>query len=89
MVLDNSTVAVADFKGYVHWLDKTTGAFAGRAEAGGERVSNPPVAMGNRVLVINDEGRVTRVQHVADCAGVWPPRVRSQKAAPAPPKRRR
>jgi outer membrane protein assembly factor BamB len=59
VVLDNSTVAVADYKGYVHWLDKSTGAFAGRAQAGGERVSNPPVAIGNRVLVINDEGRVT------------------------------
>jgi outer membrane protein assembly factor BamB len=59
VVLDNSTVAVADYKGYVHWLDKSTGAFAGRAQAGGERVSNPPVAIGNRVFVINDEGRVT------------------------------
>jgi outer membrane protein assembly factor BamB len=58
VVLDN-TIAVADFKGYVHWLDKATGAFAGRAEAGGDRVSNPPVAAGDRVLVINDEGRVT------------------------------
>ena len=59
VVLDNNTVAVADFKGYVHWLDKATGAFAGRAEAGGDRVSNPPVAVGDRLLVINDEGRVT------------------------------
>ena len=59
VVLDNNTIAVADFKGYVHWLDKTTGAFAGRAEAGGDRVSSPPVAAGDRVLVINDEGRVT------------------------------
>ena len=59
VVLDNNTIAVADFKGYVHWLDKTTGAFAGRAEAGGDRVSNAPVAVGDRVLVINDDGRVT------------------------------
>ena len=58
VVLDK-TVAVADFKGYVHWLDKTTGAFAGRAEAGGDRVSNPPVAAGDRVLVINDDGKIT------------------------------
>jgi outer membrane protein assembly factor BamB len=59
VALDNNTIAVADFKGYVHWLDKATGAFAGRAEAGGDRVSNPPVAAGDRVLVINDDGRVT------------------------------
>lgn len=59
VVLDNNTIAVADYKGFVHWLDKSTGAFAGRAEAGGDRVSNPPVAVGDRLLVINDEGRVT------------------------------
>jgi outer membrane protein assembly factor BamB len=58
VVLDKS-IAVADYKGYVHWLDKATGAFAGRAAAGGDRVSNPPVAAGDRVLVINDQGRVT------------------------------
>jgi outer membrane protein assembly factor BamB len=58
IVTDNAIV-VADFKGYVHWLDKSTGAFAGRAQAGGERVSNPPMASGDRVFVINDEGRIT------------------------------
>jgi hypothetical protein len=59
VVLDNNTIAVADYKGYVHWLDKATGAFAGRAEAGSDRVSSPPVAVGDRLLVINDKGRVT------------------------------
>jgi len=58
-VVTDNAVAVADYKGYVHWLDKGTGAFAGRAEAGSSRVSNPPVAVGDRVLVINDEGRIT------------------------------
>lgn len=57
IVTDNAVV-VADFQGYVHWLDKDSGEFAARAQAGGERVSNPPVAIGNRVYVINDEGRV-------------------------------
>src|SRR5262245_48678053 len=58
-VLTDDAVAVADFKGYVHWLDKATGALAGRAQAGGERVSNPPMANGDRVVLINDEGRVS------------------------------
>ena len=58
MITDDA-VAVADFKGYVHWLDKGTGALAGRAQAGGERVSNAPIAVGDRVLVINDEGKIT------------------------------
>jgi outer membrane protein assembly factor BamB len=58
-VITDDGIAVADFKGYVHWLDKSTGALAGRAEAGGERISNPPVADGNRVFVINDEGKLS------------------------------
>jgi outer membrane protein assembly factor BamB len=58
-VLTDDSVVVADFKGFVHWLDKKTGAFAGRAEAGCERISNPPVAVGSRVLVMNDEGKLT------------------------------
>ena len=58
-VITDDGIAVADFKGYVHWLDKSTGALAGRAEAGGQRISNPPVADGNRVFVINDEGKLS------------------------------
>jgi outer membrane protein assembly factor BamB len=58
-IVTENAVAVADFKGYVHWLDKATGEFAGRAQAGGTRVSNPPIAAGDRVFVINDEGHIT------------------------------
>jgi outer membrane protein assembly factor BamB len=58
-VVTDNAVAVADFKGYVHWLDKSNGAFIGRAQAGGARVSNPPFALGDRVFLINDEGRIT------------------------------
>ena len=52
-------VVVADFQGYVHWLNKQTGAFEARVESGGVRVSNPPVAIGNEVIVINDVGGIT------------------------------
>lgn len=81
VVLDNNTIAVADFKGYVHWLDKATGKFAGRAEAGGDRVSNPPVAVGDRVLVINDDGRVTAFKTSPITLASARP---ASKAAPAP-----
>jgi outer membrane protein assembly factor BamB len=81
-VVTDGAIAVADFKGYVHWLDKNTGALAARAQAGGERVSNPPVAVGDRVLVINDEGRITafRTAPIALAAAKRP-----VKAAPPPP----
>ena len=52
-------VIVADYQGYVHWLNKRTGAFEARAESGGIRVSNPPLVIGNEVVVINDIGRIT------------------------------
>jgi len=55
----DNAVVTADYQGYVHWLDKATGAIAARAATGKVRVSNPPVAVGNMVLVVNDTGRIT------------------------------
>ena len=52
-------VAVADFEGYVHWLDKATGALAARMATGGKRVSNPPVVAGDLLLIINDVGHIS------------------------------
>jgi outer membrane protein assembly factor BamB len=89
-VVTDNAVAVADFKGYVHWLDKATGAFAGRAEAGSSRVSNPPVAVGDRLLVINDEGRITAFKAApialaqARPAKVEEPAAAAPAATPAP-----
>ncbi len=68
VVTDNSVV-VADFKGYVHWLNKSNGDLEARAEAGGSRVSTAPIASGDRVFVINDEGKGELVQECADCIG--------------------
>lgn len=52
-------VIVADYQGYVSWLNKRTGAFEARVGSGGVRVSNPPVVVGNEVIVINDLGRIS------------------------------
>jgi outer membrane protein assembly factor BamB len=65
--LDDSIV-VGDFQGYLHWLDRSTGALAARASTGKTRISTAPVAAGNTVVVINDRGqisafRVTPVKH--------------------------
>ena len=57
--VSNDGIVVADYQGYVHWLNKRTGAFEARAESGGVRVSNPPVVVGNEVLVINDVGGIS------------------------------
>ena len=68
--MDDGAVVVADFEGYVHWLDKASGTLIARVRGGKTRVSTAPVVVGNLVLVINDRGqlsvyRVTRWQHRA------------------------
>ena len=54
-----NALVVADFKGYVHFLDKATGALAARTSDGKVRVSTTPVVVGNMVLVVNDRGRIS------------------------------
>ena len=56
-----SHVAVADFEGYVHWLNAETGAFVARSKSGG-RTSNAPVVVGDTVIFQDDEGRVTALR---------------------------
>ncbi len=59
VAVSHYAVITADFQGYVHFLNKRTGAFIARVRAGGVRISNPPIVEGNEVVVINDEGRMS------------------------------
>jgi outer membrane protein assembly factor BamB len=53
-------LVTADYQGYVHFLDKATGALAARVSTGGKvRISTPPVVAGNEVVVVNDRGQLT------------------------------
>lgn len=60
-VIVGNYIAVADFEGYVHWLDGDTGAFLARTKIGG-RTSNAPVVVGDLVIFQDDEGRVTALR---------------------------
>jgi outer membrane protein assembly factor BamB len=85
VVLEN-TIAVADFKGYVHWLEKSTGEFAARADAGGDRVSNPPIAVGDRVVVINDDGHISAFKTAPIAlAAAKPAKAKAEAARRGPP----
>jgi outer membrane protein assembly factor BamB len=77
-------VVVADLDGYVHWFDRATGTIAGRAKTGGDRVTNPPLAVNDMLYLINDEGDVSalRAKPVASRASRTPPPAPA--AAPAP-----
>jgi outer membrane protein assembly factor BamB len=56
--IQGDTVVVADFEGYLHWLDTATGEILGRAKPGGGRISNSPVSAGDLLLVQGDSGEV-------------------------------
>ena len=53
------SVVVGDYQGYVHFLDKASGGLQARTRAGSARISAPPVAVGNLVLVVNDRGQIS------------------------------
>jgi len=56
-VMDD-TVVTGDFQGYLHWLDKASGALAARVSTGGGRVSTQPLVVGDMVVVVNDYGQI-------------------------------
>ena len=56
--IDGDAVVVADFEGYVHWLDQTSGALIGRTSAGGTRYTNGPIAANGFVYLENDAGEL-------------------------------
>jgi len=57
-VLTSTAVVVADFQGYVHWLDKTTGELVARERIAKERVTNSPAAVGDTIVVLTDGGKL-------------------------------
>jgi outer membrane protein assembly factor BamB len=54
----STAVAVADYQGYLHWLDKKTGYLVARVRVSKFRVSTPPVAVGDTVIVLDDDGKM-------------------------------
>jgi outer membrane protein assembly factor BamB len=57
-VLTSTAVVVADFQGYVHWLDKTSGELVARDRVAKERITSAPVAVGDTVVVLTDGGKM-------------------------------
>jgi outer membrane protein assembly factor BamB len=57
-VLTSTAVVVADFQGYVHWLDKASGELVARDRVAKERITSAPVAVGDTVVVLTDGGKM-------------------------------
>jgi outer membrane protein assembly factor BamB len=85
-VLTSTAVVVADFQGYLHWLDKTTGELVARERIAKERVTNSPVAVDDTVVVLTDGGKLAayRATPAAATASVAQPAI-AAPAAPAEP----
>ena len=68
-VMDD-TIVVGDFQGYLHWLDKASGALAARVATGGARISTQPLVIGDVLVVANDRGQINayRVKPLAVAA---------------------
>ena len=56
--VDGDAVVVADYAGYVHWLDRATGALLARVHTKTGRVTNGPVAVDGLVYLQINDGRV-------------------------------
>ncbi|HKD54662.1 MAG TPA: outer membrane protein assembly factor BamB [Steroidobacteraceae bacterium] len=85
-VTDDSVIA-GDFQGYVHWVDRATGALAARVSSGKVRISTAPLVAGNLVVVINDRGQISawRVTPIAGAVATVRKPVPPSQAPPPPP----
>ena len=86
-VLTSTAVVVADFEGYLHWMDKRTGALIARERIAKERVSNAPVSVGDTVIVMTDRGKLAAYRATpaaAPAAPSAPPAAAPATPAPAP-----
>jgi outer membrane protein assembly factor BamB len=82
-----SAVAIADYQGYVHWLDKSTGELVAREHITKQRVSNPPVGADDTIVVLTDGGTLTAYKatpRVAPAAPSAPAASPAPAIAPAP-----
>jgi outer membrane protein assembly factor BamB len=79
-VVTSTAVAIADYQGYVHWLDKTTGKLVARERIAKHRVSNPPVSVDDTIVILSDDGRLSAMRASPRTAPAAP-----ASAAPAAP----
>jgi outer membrane protein assembly factor BamB len=82
----STSVVVGDYQGYVHWLDKATGILVARERISKFRISNPPVAVGDTVVVLTDGGDLAAYR--ANPAAAKTP-VDHPPPPPKPPKKKK
>ena len=83
----STAVVVADYQGYLHWLDKTTGTLVARERVAKHRVGNQPAVLDDTVVILDDDGKLAAFR--ANPAAASPPATTAAAtepiAPPAPP----
>ncbi len=88
-IVTSTAIVVADYQGYLHWLDKNTGVLVARQVIKKQqRVSNPMAGEGDTIVVLTDSGTLAAYRatpHVSSAAPAAspPPAETSAPAAPA------
>ena len=62
----NTTVAVGDLEGYVHFFSNLTGTPVARIKLGGAAISNAPIVIANKLYVQSDSGSLAAYEVVED-----------------------
>jgi outer membrane protein assembly factor BamB len=57
--VDGTAVVVADFEGYLHWLDRGTGKFVARERASRDRIAASPLVADGRLFVLDVGGKIS------------------------------
>jgi outer membrane protein assembly factor BamB len=80
--IDGETLVVGDFEGYLHWLDKSTGAVVARRKTDGERISNSAITDDGRAFIQTDSGKLLALKSQPKPAAR---NARAEPKAPATP----
>ncbi|RPI63183.1 MAG: outer membrane protein assembly factor BamB, partial [Lysobacterales bacterium] len=51
-----NTLVVGDYEGYLHWLSPDDGSLLARSRAAGQRITGPPLVVGQNVYVQGEDG---------------------------------
>ncbi len=60
--IDGDAIVVADYQGYLHWLDRSTGVLLARERVKKGRVTNAPIVADGMVYVQGDNGQLTALR---------------------------
>jgi outer membrane protein assembly factor BamB len=80
-IVTSTAIAIADFQGYIHWLDKNTGVLVAREHIAKQRVSNPPAGANDTIVVLTDGGTLAAYRATPRVSSLLP----KPAATPAAP----